>query len=263
MIWDLLTPKRKSVTYLIIFTFYFLLSACAVINLNKYKGIHLSQSGNDVPTIIVLLGHPGAGKGTFAQSLKSKAFIHLSIGDFLRNELKNKSDLGLRWKKEIDAHGILAVDTVKEVTADLIKKISSSESRVYILDGHVRTLEQAKHLNELLKKNGNIHSIFIFINTDKEKAMQRILDRRTCKKCDYIYNLKSFLSKKDGICDHCKTVLDHRSTDNKVHARNRIDKYEPHLKETVEYYKNNNVLIELNGNLPISEYILECRTLFD
>ena len=214
------------------------------------------------PFIIVLLGHPGAGKGTFAQAIKYKKFHHISVGDFLRSELEKKSDIGLRWKKEIDENGILSVEVIKEVTNDLMNKINISKKGVYILDGHVRTLDQAKHLDEILKKT-NISSTFIFINTDKKNLVQRILSRRTCKKCGHIYNLETAIPKKENTCDYCNIVLNHRNTDNKINAENRIDKYEPHLKEIVKYYKNSNRLIELNGNLSMESYIAKCKELFE
>jgi adenylate kinase len=214
------------------------------------------------PIIIVVLGHPGSGKGTFAQSLKDKNFIHLSIGDFLRKELQNKTDIGLRWIEEIKTFGILPANVMKEVTISLIDKINSEKPQIFILDGHVRTLEQAKQLDEMLEKNKKIYALFIYINVDKNEALQRILNRKTCGKCNYIYNLKSFSPKIDGVCDFCEGTLVHRNTDNIKDAKNRIDIYEPHLYETIEYYRNKHVLIEFNGKLPIQDCINQYREFF-
>ncbi len=221
-----------------------------------------TSAATEKSTVIVVLGHPGAGKGTFAQSLNDKGFVHISLGDFLRNEFRNGTDVGLRWKEEIRVYGILAIGVVKEVTADLVRKINSSPPQVYILDGHIRTLEQAQHLDGLLHENMNISPIFVYINTNKDECLQRILNRRTCSQCHYIYNLKSFPPQKVGLCDLCGSPLAQRDTDNAVNAKNRIDTYEPYLIETVEYYKNKNVLIEFNGNLPIRACIAEYRRFF-
>lgn len=213
-------------------------------------------------TIIVVLGHPGAGKGTFAQSLKDKKLVHISLGDFLRSEFQHKTDIGLRWKKEVETQGILAIGVVKEVTQNLIQQISTSPPQVYILDGHVRMLEQAKHLDALLASSKNIHAVFIYINTEKDAALQRIINRRTCEKCHYIYNLVTSPPKIESNCDHCDGRLAHRDTDNPIHGLNRITTYEPHLIETVEYYRNLGRLVEFNGNLSLQECTLQYQEYF-
>ncbi len=206
-------------------------------------------------TVIIILGHPGAGKGTFAQSLKDKNIEHLSIGDYLRNEYENRTDIGLRWKAEVESKGILSIEVVKEVTINLMKKISSSPPQVYLMDGHVRLLQQAQYMDELLTLHKNIHPIFIYINADTEVCLERILYRRTCAKCNTIYNLKFSPPKKEGVCDHCNGSLVQRNTDNATMGKNRIDTYAVHLYQTVEYYRAKGVLIEFDGNRPISECV--------
>ncbi|MBS0648104.1 MAG: nucleoside monophosphate kinase [Verrucomicrobia bacterium] len=211
---------------------------------------------------IIILGHPGAGKGTFAQSLKDKNITHLSIGDYLRSEYERRTDIGLRWKAEVESKGILSIDVVKEVTITLMEKISSSPPQVYFLDGHVRLLEQAKYMDELFNKYKNIHPIFIYIKADEQVCLERIPHRRTCAKCSTIYNLKFSPPKKEGACDHCDGSLIQRNTDIPQMGKNRIDTYAPYMYQTVEYYRGKNVLIEFDGNLPIQECMAKYREFY-
>lgn len=235
------------------------ISLCTAIELAKPKGFGTV----DNPSIlIVLLGHPGAGKGTFAQCLQDKNVTHISLGDFLRSQYRNQTDIGIRWKEEIRLYGILAIGVVKEVTENLIKKINSEPSSVYILDGHVRTVEQAMHLDHLLLKYQNIYPLFIYIDTEKNIAFRRMLQRRSCEQCHFIYNMESFPPKIEDVCDKCGGRLTQRDTDNEVHALNRINTYEPYLADTVQYYRNKHVLIEFNGNSPIEKCIAEYRNFF-
>jgi adenylate kinase len=255
--------RKSALCFFALIVFCCSISSCPATEAYSDRSPCISAIRKTQPVIIVILGHPGSGKGTFAQGLRDKDVIHLSLGDFLRSEFRNKTDIGLRWKEEIQTYGILAISVVKEVTTDLIMKIDSSPAQVYILDGHVRTLEQAQHLDKLLTSCKNIYPIFIYINTEKEEAFRRILNRRTCGKCNYIYNLESLPTQRAMLCDDCDGILVQRDTDNQIHAKNRINTYAPHLEETVEYYKNKNILIEFDGNLPLQEYLVKSREFFE
>ena len=226
-------------------------SSKQVIDLNKQN-----------PNIIVILGHPGAGKGTCASSLKNKGFNHISIGDYLRNELQNNSDIGLRWKKEIEEHGILATKVVKEVTKNCINEINNAAGK-YILDGHIRTKDQAEYLDKLLSHFTNIKAFFVLIDTDKELAVSRIPQRRTCNDCGLIYNLETVKPKVENTCDKCQKSLTHRNTDNLINAKNRVETYESHLNEVISYYRKKGVLIEIDGNKSIEQYLKKCQSLFN
>ena len=218
--------------------------------------------GADRIYAIIILGHPGAGKGTFAQSLKDKDITHLSIGDYLRSEFERKTDIGLRWKAEVESKGILSIGVVKEVTITLMEKISTSPPKVYLLDGHVRLLEQAQYMDELFNKYKNILPIIIYIKADEAACLERIPHRRTCAKCNTIYNLKFSPPKKEGACDHCDGSLVQRNTDNTEMGKNRISTYGHHMYQTVEYYRGKNLLIEFDGNLSIQECTARYREFY-
>lgn len=221
-----------------------------------------SKLRNIQPIVIVSLGHPGSGKGTFSQTLTCDWVTHYSVGDYLREELKKETDIGLRWIQEIKETGILAVGVVKEVTTDLVFKINSTKPQVYILDGHIRTLEQAKHFNELLSKNTNILPFYVYIDAEIETCIKRMINRRTCGNCSTIYNLLTMPPKIDEKCDNCGSSLTQRNTDNISNAQNRIQLYSPHLEQTLEYYRERKELIEFNGNLPLSECAIEYKKIF-
>ncbi len=213
-------------------------------------------------TIVVVLGHPGAGKGTFAQALSNQKFLHISLGDYLRSEFQKKSDIGLRWKKEVDTNGILAIEVVQEVTANLLRTISEGTPQTYILDGHVRLLRQAEELNEFLGTYKNVKGVFVYIDVSKEECLKRIPNRRTCEKCQRIYNLVTSPPKKAGDCDVCDGHLIRRNTDNEEMGHNRIETYASHLDEVVKYYKSKGVLSVLDGTLSIEECMENYRKFF-
>jgi adenylate kinase len=213
-------------------------------------------------TIMVILGHPGSGKGTFAQALNDQHILHISLGDYLRDQFRNKTDIGTRWKAEVERDGILAVNVVQEVTDNLLRSVSESPPQTYILDGHVRLLKQAIHLEELLTKSQNISPVFVYIDTAKEECLRRIPHRRTCEKCHRIYNLITSPPKKKDECDVCEETLTRRDTDNETQGRNRIDTYASHLEEVVNYYREKGSLIEFDGSLPIEACIEAYRKAF-
>ena len=210
---------------------------------------------------IVLFGPPGAGKGTQAVNLvKEFNFFKVSTGDLLRTEIKKKSSLGTRIKSIIE-QGLLVSD---DIIYDLIENILSDNNYFnrIIFDGYPRNLNQAKHLDVLIKKyNQKILCVFSFI-VDQDVVIKRILGRQVCSNCGLTFNkLFNPATKKNHNCD--SKFLQKRPDDNDKIARNRLETYNKETLPILDYYQNQKLLYEINGILDISSIYKEiCRIIY-
>ena len=188
---------------------------------------------------IVMLGGPGAGKGTISDILVKELNIpHVSTGDMLREEIKKETELGLEVKKIIDEGKLVSTEIVTKL---LENKLGSSDcENGVILDGYPRTKEQAEILDNVLEALGKKVDVAINIDVSDEIIIDRILNRVTCsnKDCGAIYNLKAIKPIKEGICDKCGSELTSRADDNRETIQNRLDVYHSEAKEILEYYEN-------------------------
>jgi adenylate kinase len=194
---------------------------------------------------IVLFGPPGAGKGTQANNLVKNFNLHkISTGDLLRNEVINKTELGLKIKSFMD-NGQLVSD---EIIKDLIEKIIKNKDffNRMIFDGYPRNLEQAKSLYDLLNENNQKIFCVLNLNVDRNSIIKRILGRETCVKCGLIFN-KYFnpATKENHSCD--PKFLEKRSDDNKDVIVNRFETYIKKTLPILNYYANQKLLHEING----------------
>jgi adenylate kinase len=196
-------------------------------------------------TNIVLMGPPGAGKGTLAKKLASAYKLpHISTGDMFREAIGNKTKVGLEAKVFIDA-GHLVPD---DVTIALVKERLSQKdcAKGYIFDGFPRTLLQAEALTALTKELKRPIQIVININEDKAVLVDRISGRRVCKVCGAPFHVTSMKPKKDGICDACGGELIQRKDDNAASLLVRLDHYEKDTFPINEYYKGLKLLVEFS-----------------
>ncbi len=204
-----------------------------------------------MPSIIVIMGAPGAGKGTQARLLAEKCgYPQISTGDILREIAQMETPLG-REVKEIQAAGRLVSD---EVLADVIRERTSKPdcARGYILDGYPRTLDQAELLEKLAKEQGKeVRLIRLVVPFDS--LMKRLTGRRTCSQCGEIYNLYLRPSRREGLCDLDGGLLTHRSDDNPEAVSARLETYEQTTAPVVDYYRQNGRLIEINGERSVEE----------
>lgn len=195
---------------------------------------------------IILLAAPAAGKGTIAKYIEDKYnYKHISTGDLLRKEIKNRTKIGNEIKSLLDRGSLVGDDIIKEVFGKEFKKTKSN----IILDGIPRTLSQAKMLDELDELYDNIElDKVIYIDTDKDIAIDRIENRLICDNCGSSYN-KKFIN--DNKCTKCGGNLVSRNDDTK---ETFIDRYNTFLKETkplVNYYKDK--LITVHNNTTFEE----------
>lgn len=197
---------------------------------------------------LILLAVQGAGKGTLAKALKEKyGYVHISMGDILRERAAVQDELGNEIKNMIDNGIFVPNDIIFEA---IEYKITSDECKNgYILDGFPRNIEQAKGYDELLKKLNKDLGIVINMTIPNELLTQRIIGRRQCKGCGSIYNIysDSLKPKKDGVCDKCGQELYQRDDDNEEAMKTRIDTYFKITAPIIDYYKNKGILYEVES----------------
>jgi len=200
---------------------------------------------------LILLGPPGAGKGTQSVVLSRELKIpHISTGDILREAVKEGLPLGLKAKSYMDK-GELVPDEV--VTGIVVERLKRPDTRGgYILDGFPRTIKQAGDLDSALAKSGGIDMV-VFFETSEKVAIERLTGRRVCKRCAAIYHIKNMPPKKEGICDKCAGMLAQRPDDREETVRNRLKVYEAQTKPLIEYYSKKGILKKVSGDLGVDE----------
>jgi adenylate kinase len=195
---------------------------------------------------LVIMGPPGAGKGTQANLIKKQYnLIHISTGEMFREAINKKSVYGNIAKEYID-HGHLVPD---DVTIELVKeKIMSLDKKGFLLDGFPRTIAQAEALDRILKEE-NLHlDKVINIYIDDEKIIKRIAGRRVCSKCRANYHIESIKPKVDGICDICGGELISRADDKEETVIKRLEVYEKETKPLLEYYQKQDIVTNIDGD---------------
>ena len=204
---------------------------------------------------IILLASPAAGKGTVSSYIMDKYnFDHISTGDLLRKEISDKTELGLKIENGMD-RGFLVDD---DVITDLLDKRLSSINDSFILEGYPRNLNQAKLLEPLFDKYNINLSKVIYIDIDKEVAIERIENRLTCDKCKTVYN-KMFLDD-NKICKKCGGNLVSRDDDNRESFINRYNIYEKETKPLVNYYESK--IIKIYNNYTVEKLYEEVDKVF-
>lgn len=197
---------------------------------------------------LVLLGPPGAGKGTLASLLTEKRGIaHISTGDILRDEMKNNTDLGTEAKKYIEK-GELVPDAL---VIKLIEKRISRENflRGYMLDGFPRTEAQAKDLDAILEKIKKPLDYVFYMEASLNLILKRLTGRRVCRDCGAVYHTVNRPPQVKGVCDKCGSHdLYQRADDNEATIKNRMDVYLNSTKPVTEYYRKQGKLKTLDGD---------------
>ena len=195
---------------------------------------------------IIMLGAPGAGKGTQAKMLAEKYGIpHISTGDIFRANIKGGTELGQKAKSYIDK-GELVPD---EVTIGmLLDRIAQDDCKNgYVLDGFPRTIPQAESLTEALKSQGDRIDFALNIDVPDEAIIKRMSGRRACPKCGATYHIVYAAPKTENICDKCGTELIIRSDDKPETVKDRLNVYHQQTEPLIAYYKTTGVLREVDG----------------
>lgn len=194
---------------------------------------------------IILMGPPGAGKGTLAKQLISLGLAHISTGDMFREAIKAGTELGKLADNYIK-HGDLVPD---EVTIGLVKERLSKDdcANGYLLDGFPRTLPQAEALEKLSKEINRPIETVINLECDDKELLRRISGRRVCKNCGAPYHIDTMKPKIDGVCDICGGPLYQRNDDNEEAMKVRLDHYLHETKPLLDFYQDKGLLVSFDS----------------
>ena len=211
---------------------------------------------------IIMLGAPGAGKGTQAKKIAEKYGIpHISTGDIFRANIKNGTELGKKAKTYMD-QGLLVPD---ELTCDLVvDRIGQDDAaRGYVLDGFPRTIPQAECLTDALNKLGSKIDYAIDVDVPDSNIVERMGGRRACLKCGATYHVVYAAPKKEGVCDVCGEPLVLRDDDKPETVQKRLDVYHSQTQPLIEYYTAQGVLKTVDGTKNLEDVFGQIQSILD
>ena len=199
---------------------------------------------------IIMLGAPGAGKGTQAKQI-ADSIPHISTGDIFRANIKNGTELGKKAKQYMD-QGALVPD---ELTCDLVMdRIQQDDCKNgFVLDGFPRTIPQAEALDAALGKINEKMDYAIDVDVPDENIVNRMSSRRACLNCGATYHLISIPPKVEGICDRCGSEIVLREDDKPETVQKRLKVYHEQTQPLIDYYKNQGILKSVDGTQPMDE----------
>ena len=201
---------------------------------------------------MIMLGAPGAGKGTQAKMIAEKYMIpHISTGDIFRANIKNGTELGKQAKEYMDK-GLLVPD---ELTVKiLLDRVAQEDCKNgYVLDGFPRTIPQAEVLDKALSELGDHIDYAIDVNVPDENIIKRMSGRRACLTCGATYHIEHVPPKKEGICDTCGSELVLRDDDKAETVKNRLDVYHKQTQPLIDYYTKKNILKTVDGTVDMMD----------
>lgn len=205
---------------------------------------------------LILLGPPGAGKGTQAVRLVEKYGIpHISTGDIFRKNIKDGTALGKKAQEYMNKGELVPDSLVIEIALDRLREDDCKTG--FLLDGFPRTVEQAEALDAFLEGEGKKVDHVLDMHVDKEILMDRLVNRRVCKACGATYNLKGMSPKKEGICDKCGGELYQRADDSEETVNNRIDVYNAQTKPLLAYYEKAGNISHFDGSIGFEKLFTE------
>ncbi len=207
---------------------------------------------------VLLMGPPGAGKGTQAEKLVEEFKVpHISTGDMFRAAVKQGSELGKEAKRYMDAGGLVP----DVVTIGIVREgLSKPEcSKGFILDGFPRTEEQAIALDGILEGLGIKLTGVINVSVPDDELVNRVTGRRICKACGATYHIKFNHTKVEGICDKCGGNLYQRDDDKEETVKNRLKAYHSQTEPLIEYYKKQGIYKEINGMQAIDKVYADVK----
>lgn len=202
----------------------------------------------------VLLGPPGAGKGTQAVRLVEKYEIpHISTGDIFRKNIKEGTELGKKAQEYMNAGALVPDELVVDLVKDRLQQDDCKNG--FLLDGFPRTIFQAEKLDEFLSESNQKMDIVINLKVEKEALIKRLTGRRVCKDCGASYHIVNVPPKKEGVCDICGGELIQRKDDNIETVENRINVYEDQTAPLIGYYKEAGSLVDFDGEASLDEVL--------
>ena len=210
---------------------------------------------------LILLGPPGAGKGTQAKLLEEKFKIpHISTGDILREEVRENSYLGQKVCEFVKSGELVPDDIVVEVVSKRFLKQDAQNG--FILDGFPRTLQQAEELDVALKELNVTIDLVIYFKTTPQISTKRLSGRRVCKGCGANFHLINMPTKNEGICDFCGSELFLRDDDREETVKKRLSIYQNQTASLINYYKKSGKLREVSGDWEAEQVYVQLQKLF-
>ena len=195
---------------------------------------------------IILLGAPGAGKGTLAEGVRGATdYIHVSTGDMLRSAIKAGSKTGLEAKAYMEKGELVPDGVILRIVGERLSQGQPSDK--YMFDGFPRTLEQARQLDETLAKLGAAVNQVFLLEVPTPVIVSRLSGRRICKGCGAVYHVTNIPSKKEGVCDQCGGVLYQRPDDSEATVLNRLEVYQRQTASLIDFYERKGVLVRINA----------------
>ncbi|WP_024865230.1 adenylate kinase [Butyrivibrio sp. FCS014] len=195
---------------------------------------------------IIMLGAPGAGKGTQAKMIAEKFGIpHISTGDIFRANIKNGTELGKKAKEYMDKGQLVPDELTVKILLDRVANEDCKNG--YVLDGFPRTIPQADVLDKELTKLGDKVDFAINVDVPDENIVRRMSGRRACLKCGATYHIEHIPPKKEGICDTCGSELVQRDDDKPETVQNRLSVYHEQTQPLIDYYNKKNILKTVDG----------------
>lgn len=195
---------------------------------------------------LILLGAPGAGKGTVAKLLtKIDGSVQISTGDILRAAVAAGTEFGKQAQAAMNAGDLVSDDLIMGIMEERLKENDCQSG--YLLDGFPRTIPQAEALKKLLDKMGEKLDIAVEINVPKNVVLDRLTTRRTCSGCGAIYNIKSNPTKVEGICDKCGEAVVQRDDETEEAISNRLNVYNKQTAPLVGFYQDEGLLLSVNA----------------
>lgn len=208
---------------------------------------------------VILLGPPGAGKGTQAASIIEKYSVpHISTGDIFRKNIKEGTELGRKAKEFMDKGQLVPDSLVVEIVEDRLKESDCKNG--FLLDGFPRTEAQADALDKVLENmNANLNKV-INIKVDPAVLLERAVGRRICKSCGATYHITFNPAKVEGVCDKCEGELYQRSDDNEETVANRIKVYVDETSPLIDYYTKKNIIANVDGEQDIDKVFEDIKS---